>query len=63
MAVDWQPIATAPKVDSIWMQGPRGGKFRATWMFGLMGVPGWHRRWGDEWVHCGSDYWAPINRK
>lgn len=56
----WRPIRTAPTTGTVYLEGPRGGKMRATWMFGVMGVPGWHTRYKGEWIACGSDFWQPI---
>lgn len=63
MSTEWLPIHSAPTTGQVYLKGPRGGKVRATWCFGIFGIPGWHVWSGDELIRTGSTHWKPIPRK
>lgn len=63
MSTEWLPIESAPKDRPVYLKGPKGGKVRAKWIFGVMGVPGWYISWNGELVAYGSTHWQEIPRK
>lgn len=53
-----------PKDRAIYIKGPRGGKVRAVWTLGVLGLEGWATPpvYGESTLIGGKE-WMPISRK